>query len=66
MAGAIEEAFDTRIREHLRGKAQRIRQTPLAGTTEWPQVHHDTEPQTNFWKRASVSFLPILPIEWML
>lgn len=29
-------------------------------------VRHDTEPRTSFWQRAAVSFLSILPIEWLL
>lgn len=30
------------------------------------QVRYDTEPHTSLWKRASVAFLSILPIEWLL
>jgi cardiolipin synthase C len=29
-------------------------------------VRHDTEPGTNFWQRAGVWFLSLLPIEWLL
>lgn len=29
-------------------------------------VQHDTEPGTNFWQRAGVSFMSALPIEWLL
>lgn len=29
-------------------------------------VRHDTEPGTSFWKRAGVSFMSVLPIEWLL
>ncbi|WAK00324.1 phospholipase D family protein [Methylobacter sp. YRD-M1] len=29
-------------------------------------VRHDVEPGTNFWQRAMVSFLSMLPIEWLL
>lgn len=30
------------------------------------QLRHNREPGVGFWKRAGVSFLSILPIEWML
>jgi cardiolipin synthase C len=29
-------------------------------------VRHDTEPGTNFWQRAGIWFLSLLPIEWLL
>ncbi len=29
-------------------------------------VRHDTEPGTSFWQRAGVSFMSVLPIEWLL
>jgi putative cardiolipin synthase len=29
-------------------------------------VRHETEPGTNFWQRAIISFLSWLPIEWLL
>ncbi|BBK32208.1 putative cardiolipin synthase [Stella humosa] len=37
--------------------------------TEWRDgklVRHDREPGTTVWKRASVAFLAVLPIEWLL
>ena len=67
MAAAIEQAFDTSIPAN----AYEVVLTE-SGELQWLEqrdgqlVRHDTEPQTSFWKRASVSFMSILPIEWML
>jgi len=30
------------------------------------EVRYNTEPGTTFWQRAVVSFLSMLPIEWLL
>ena len=29
-------------------------------------VRYDTEPGTNFWQRAGLRFVSVLPIEWLL
>jgi cardiolipin synthase C len=29
-------------------------------------VRYDTEPGTNFWQRAWLRFMSVLPIEWLL
>jgi hypothetical protein len=29
-------------------------------------VRYEKEPKTGFWKRFGVSFMSILPIEWLL
>jgi putative cardiolipin synthase len=34
--------------------------------TEQGEVRYDKEPKTGFWKRFGVSFMSILPIEWLL
>ena len=34
--------------------------------TDQGEVHYDKEPRTGFWKRLGVSFMSILPIEWLL
>ena len=34
--------------------------------TEQGDVRYDKEPKTGFWKRFGVSFMSILPIEWLL
>ena len=67
MAAAIEQAFDTSIPAN----AYEVVLTESV-ELQWLEqrdgqlVRHDTEPRTSFWKRASVSFMSILPIEWML
>ena len=67
LARAIETAFDTTVPASAyqvlldeAGKLYWIEQTGN-GT-----VRYDTEPGVGFWKRAGVSFLSLLPIEWML
>ncbi|WP_312928472.1 phospholipase D-like domain-containing protein, partial [Stutzerimonas nitrititolerans] len=67
MAGAIEEAFDTSIPANSY-EVRLSESGKLHWLEQWngQQVRHDTEPRTSFWKRASVSFMSILPIEWML
>jgi putative cardiolipin synthase len=41
-------------------------------TMEWiertptGEVVYTTEPATSFWKRFGVSFMSVLPIEWLL
>lgn len=67
MARTIEAAFDSTIPansyEVLLSKSGK-----LYWLEQWEgqPVRHDTEPQTTFWKRASVACISILPIEWML
>jgi putative cardiolipin synthase len=34
--------------------------------TDQGEVRYDEEPKTGFWKRFGVSFMSILPIEWLL
>ena len=67
LAQRIEAAFDSRIsvsayevRLSEKGQLYWIEQRG----EEW--MRYDTEPGTSFWQRAAVSFLAILPIEWLL
>ncbi|MFA5496052.1 MAG: phospholipase D family protein [Porticoccaceae bacterium] len=54
----LEDAYEVRLDEK--------------GKLYWLERHgdrqqrHDSEPGVGFWKRVGVSFLSILPIEWML
>lgn len=67
MALAIERAFEDTIPASSyevvlddRGKLQWLEQR------DGQPLRHDVEPRASLWKRASVSFLSFLPIEWML
>ena len=51
-------AYEVRLTDN--GSLQWIERTPDG------EKIHDTEPGTSAWRRGSVSFLSILPIEWML
>jgi cardiolipin synthase C len=67
MADAIEKAFDESIplsayEVHLSKRGELYWTENRNGQ----QVRHDSEPETGFWKRTGVSFLSMLPIEWML
>lgn len=67
LAQAIERAFDGTIPEN----SYEVRLAE-SGDLYWLEheegrlVRHDAEPETRLWKRAVVSFLSILPIEWLL
>lgn len=67
MASAIQKAFDKSIPSN----AYEVRLSQ-EGDLYWienrdgQKVHHDSEPETGFWKRTAVSLLSMLPIEWML
>lgn len=67
MARNIRAAFDNKIPEisyqvHLSdtGKLYWTEQH------DGKQIRYDTEPHASFWRRASVNFLSILPIDWLL
>jgi len=67
MALAIEQAFDKTIP----ASSYEVRLSESAELywleqRDGQQLRHDSEPETSVWKRAVVSFLSILPIEWML
>jgi putative cardiolipin synthase len=67
LAKQIEAVFDGGIPEN----AYEVRLSD-SGNLYWLEnrggksVRHETEPGTNFWQRAMVSFLSWLPIEWLL
>ncbi|MDQ1811741.1 phospholipase D family protein [Massilia sp. CCM 9210] len=59
------------LRERVPARAYRVRLAP-DGALYWTErvgdteIRHDTEPGTGFWKRAAVSVLSLLPIDWLL
>ena len=68
LARKIENAFDSRIS----ASAYEVRLSD-DGQLYWIEqrqvgevVRYDTEPGTNFWQRAGLRFLTVLPIEWLL
>jgi putative cardiolipin synthase len=67
LAQQIRAAFDNRISAN----AYEVRLSD-DGSLYWVErrdgelVRHDTEPGTSFWQRVGVSFLSVLPIEWLL
>lgn len=67
MARDIQAAFASKVPEtsyevHLsdEGKLYWIEQR------DGKKIRYDTEPNASFWRRASVNFLSILPIDWLL
>jgi putative cardiolipin synthase len=67
MARDIQAAFESKVPEmsyevHLsdEGKLYWIEQR------DGKKIRYDTEPNASFWRRASVNFLSILPIDWLL
>jgi putative cardiolipin synthase len=67
LAQRVGAAFDSRIPDN----AYEVRLSDT-GQLYWVEhrgrevSRHDVEPGTSFWQRASVWFLSILPIEWLL
>jgi putative cardiolipin synthase len=67
LAREIENAFDSRISAN----AYEVRLSD-DGQLYWIEqrqgevVRYDTEPGTNFWERAGMRFMTVLPIEWLL
>lgn len=67
LAQAIENAVDRRIS----AGAYEVRLSD-DGKLYWIEqrqgkvVRYDTEPGTNFWQRAGLRFVSVLPIEWLL
>ncbi|HUG58918.1 MAG TPA: phospholipase D-like domain-containing protein, partial [Candidimonas sp.] len=67
MARDIRAAFDSKIPEisyevHLSDTGQLYWTEQRDGK----QIRYDTEPHASFWRRASVNFLSIFPIDWLL
>ena len=67
LAGRMDAAFDAKVP----AAAYQVRLTPQ-GELEWVErvehgeVVHHTEPGTSGWRRFSVGFLSVLPIDWLL
>ncbi len=67
LAARIESMFD----EQIPAAAYEVRLSER-GRLYWLErrdgstVRHDNEPEVGFWKRASVTLLSWLPIEWLL
>ncbi len=67
LAQEIENAFDSRISANT----YEVRLSD-DGQLYWIEqrqgevVRYDTEPGTNFWQRAGLRFVSVLPIEWLL
>jgi len=67
LAQRLKAFLDTALPLH----AYEVRLTPggdlqwVEGTSDGPRIH-DTEPGTSAFRRAEISFLSILPIEWLL
>ncbi|SHI25401.1 phospholipase D family protein [Pollutimonas bauzanensis] len=67
MARRINAAFNDRIPEI----AYEVRLSD-SGALYWTeqrdgrQIRYDTEPHASLWRRASVDFLSLLPIDWLL
>lgn len=67
LAQAIESAFDSRIS----AGAYEVRLSD-DGQLYWIEqrrgevVRYDTEPGINFWQRAGLWFVSVLPVEWLL
>jgi putative cardiolipin synthase len=67
LAAQIAAAFT----EEIPGRSYRV-SLNAAGKLQWVEQHestartHTTEPGTNWWKRAGVALMALLPIEWLL
>ncbi|MCQ4309314.1 phospholipase D family protein [Pseudomonas stutzeri] len=67
MALAIEQAFDKTIpASSYEVRLNESAELYWLEQRDGQQLRHDSEPETSVWKRAVVSFLSSLPIEWML
>jgi putative cardiolipin synthase len=69
---AIAQSMAEVRRRLLARHAYRVRLNGAASGLQWVEtvgdreVVHDQEPGTTFWNRLGVSFLALLPIEWLL
>lgn len=67
LAGRIDAAFTDQVPQH----AYEVR-LEENGKLVWLERNHneivryETEPESSFWRRASVWFFSLLPIDWML
>jgi putative cardiolipin synthase len=68
---ALAEAMAERLALNMPSRANEVRLSE-SGSLQWleqrdgQEVFHDEEPNTGFWRRAVVSVLSALPIEWLL
>ena len=67
LARQIDEVFETAVP----ADAYEVRLSDTGGLSwlerrDGESVRHETEPGTRPWRRAWVSFLSTLPIEWLL
>jgi putative cardiolipin synthase len=67
LASRVADAFDTKIPE----AAYFVKLTP-DGELRWVErtaagdVVHDVEPGSSGWRRFSVGFMALFPIDWLL
>lgn len=68
---ALAQRFEAVLNTRIPASAYEVRRSD-AGQLYWIEnrngtiVRHDIEPGTTFWKRAAVSLMSVLPIEWLL
>jgi putative cardiolipin synthase len=68
---ALALAMADRLARHLPSRAYEVRLSEW-GALQWleqrdgREVVHEEEPGTSIWRRAAVSALSVLPIEWLL
>ncbi|MDN5752273.1 MAG: phospholipase D family protein [Nitrosospira sp.] len=68
---ALAQRIDAAFNDRIPADAYEVRLSDT-GQLYWierlkgKQVRHDTEPGTNFWQRAGVWIMSMLPIEWLL
>jgi putative cardiolipin synthase len=68
---ALAQAMADRLARDLPSRAYEVRLSE-SGALQWleqrdgREIVHDEEPGTSIWRRAAVSALSVLPIEWLL
>jgi cardiolipin synthase C len=68
---ALAQTMADRLARNLPARAYEVRLSE-AGALQWleqrngEEIVHEEEPGTGFWRRAAVSALSVLPIEWLL
>lgn len=69
---ALAHRIDAAFNDRIPADAYEVRLSDTGQLYWWierlkgKQVRHDTEPGTNFWQRAGVWIMSMLPIEWLL
>jgi putative cardiolipin synthase len=70
-SAALARAIGDALRRDMPDRAYKVR-LGKGGVPEWVErrdgreVVHGAEPGTGFWRRAAVSVLGVLPVEWLL